>query len=242
MDHRLDPTTPGAWSGLSFWHDSLEPDDSGHPRAPLGGNVDADVAIVGAGFTGLWTAYYLARLDPTLRVVVVERETAGFGASGRNGGWCVGEQAAPLPSLERSAGPGAAARMVRAVQGCVDEVGSVVEAESIDCGFAKGGALILASTPTQLRRLEKRVHAYEKHGLGDSYQLLDADATERIVRATGVIGSQRALHAAAVHPARLARGVAQRPNAEVCRSTNRLRSARSKTVWSAPTTAPCEPT
>jgi choline dehydrogenase-like flavoprotein len=71
---------------LSYWHDSLAPGDALVPRGPLPGDRDADVAVVGAGFTGLWTAYYLLRADPGLRLVVLERETAGFGASGRNGG------------------------------------------------------------------------------------------------------------------------------------------------------------
>ena len=83
------------------------------PRAALPGDTTVDVAIVGAGFTGLWTAYSLIERDPSLRVAVLERETASFGASGRNGGWCVGDQAAPLSTLERAGGKGAAARMVR---------------------------------------------------------------------------------------------------------------------------------
>src|SRR5262245_26941077 len=128
----------GGFGERSLWHDTLEPGDDGPPRSPLGGGLDADVAIVGGGFTGVWAAYYLTRLDPTLRVVLLERDTVGFGASGRNGGWCVGDQGAPLPALERDGGAGAAARMVRAVQECVDVVGAVVEDEGIDCGFAKG--------------------------------------------------------------------------------------------------------
>ena len=194
---------------LSLWHDTLEPGDTGAPRAALDGDRDADVAIVGAGFTGLWAAYYLVRADPTLRVVVLERDTAGFGASGRNGGWCVGDQAAALHTLEKECGPGAAARMVRAVHASVDEVGAVSAAEGIDCGYAKGGALLLASTPAQLGRLAKRAREHDDHGVGDSYDVLDAAATEQLVRARGVIGALQTDHAAAVHPARLARGIAR---------------------------------
>ena len=72
---------------VSFWLDSLPADHSLATRQQLPGDVTADVAIVGAGYTGLWTAYYLKQIDPSLRVVVVEAEFAGFGASGRNGGW-----------------------------------------------------------------------------------------------------------------------------------------------------------
>src|SRR5688500_298934 len=113
---------------LSFWHDSLEPGDELRPRPPLPADVDVDVAVVGAGFTGLWTAYYLARADPHLRVMVIEREVAGFGASGRNGGWCVGDQVAALHALER-AWPGAAAAMVEEMHRSVDEVGAVAATE-----------------------------------------------------------------------------------------------------------------
>src|SRR5687768_10779248 len=109
-------------AALSYWHDSLDPHDRLGPRDALPGDTDTDVAIVGAGFTGLWTAYYLLRSDPALRVVVLERETAGFGASGRNGGWCVGDQAAPLGALERAGGDGAAAAMTHEMHHAVDEV------------------------------------------------------------------------------------------------------------------------
>lgn len=69
---------------VSFWYA-----DIGLPayRAPLPGDLEADVCIVGAGYTGLWTAYYLKKADPSIRIAIVEREFAGFGASGRNGGW-----------------------------------------------------------------------------------------------------------------------------------------------------------
>ena len=70
----------------SFWLDTLG--DPYEPRPALPGDITADVAIVGAGYTGLWTAYYLTEADPWLRVVILEAEIAGFGASGRNGGWC----------------------------------------------------------------------------------------------------------------------------------------------------------
>ena len=198
----------GADRPLSYWHDSLVPGDDLQPRPPLSGDSDVDVAIVGAGFTGLWTAYYLLRADPRLRVMVIERDTAGFGASGRNGGWCVGDQAAPLPLLEKAAGRDAAIAMARELHRTVDEVGAVVDAEGIDCGFAKGGAIYLASSPAQLRRLRKMHAGHARYGLGDDYTLLGPRETTAIVNATGIHGSLYTPHAAAVHPARLARGVA----------------------------------
>src|SRR5262249_60921469 len=73
---------------VSLWCDTLP--EPIQPRPPLESDAELDVAIVGAGYSGLWTAYYLARLRPELRIGIVESEVAGYGASGRNGGWCVG--------------------------------------------------------------------------------------------------------------------------------------------------------
>src|SRR4051812_30250253 len=74
------------YAGTSFWLDTCG--ESLTPRPALGGDIDVDVAIVGGGYTGLWTAYFLNQHAPDLRIAVLEREIAGFGASGRNGGWC----------------------------------------------------------------------------------------------------------------------------------------------------------
>jgi glycine/D-amino acid oxidase-like deaminating enzyme len=192
---------------ISFWHDSLP----GHlsPRPALPGDADADVVIVGAGFTGLWTAYYLARADPSLRIVVLEREIAGFGASGRNGGWCVGELAAPLSSVARVAGKDAAIAMARAIHATVDEVGAVAHTEGIDCHFSKGGALSFAINSAQLERLRALYETTRRFGFGDDeYQWLSARETTARLNAVGVHAGMLAVHCAVLHPARLARGLA----------------------------------
>ena len=139
--------------------------------------------------------------------MVVEREVAGFGASGRNGGWCVGDQAAPLPVLDKIR-PGAAAAMVEEMHRAVDEVGEVARRENIDCGFAKGGAIYLASNPFQLRRLARHQAVHERFGLGDAYRLLSPREATAVVNAAGTYGALFTPHAAALHPARLARGLA----------------------------------
>jgi len=157
------------------------------PRQPLEGAVDADVAVVGAGYTGLWTAYYLSRAQPTLRIVVVEAEVAGFGASGRNGGWC----SALFP---RSLGEAQDAAM----RASVDEVHRVTEAEGIDCHFAKGGTIVLARTTAQLARARAEY--------GDEV-LSPAEAAQRL-RATRTLGATYTPDCAAIHPGRLVRGLA----------------------------------
>src|SRR4051794_31506817 len=98
----------------SFWLETCHDDLT--PRPSLEGVVTADVAILGAGYSGLWTAYYLLQREPSLRVVVVEAEIAGYGASGRNGGWCyAGFPVSPGVLEERygRAHPGAAPGDVR---------------------------------------------------------------------------------------------------------------------------------
>lgn len=194
---------------ISYWHDSLEAGDSLSPRASLPGDRHADVAIVGAGFGGLWTAYYLLCAKPSLRVVVVEAQTAGFGASGRNGGWCVPETGASLDVLDKEGGLGTGARMMREMHRAVDEIGNVAQRERIDCGYAKGGALWLASEEAQLQGLRRRFAYLRRHGLEDVYRLLDPAETIARINATGMYGSIFTPNAAAVHPARLARGIAR---------------------------------
>ncbi|HEX2420145.1 MAG TPA: FAD-binding oxidoreductase, partial [Acidimicrobiia bacterium] len=112
------------YRSLSLWHDSTA--DPLDPRPSLPGDAEADVAIVGAGYTGLWTAYYLKRAQPDLRVIMVEAEIAGYGASGRNGGWCAGEIAGNRHRLLEAHGREAVVTLYREMFRTVDEVGTVV--------------------------------------------------------------------------------------------------------------------
>src|SRR5919201_2004338 len=122
------------------------------PRPPLHGDRDADVCIVGAGYTGLWTAYELRRAAPSLDVVVLEREVAGFGASGRNGGWVLGEISTGT-AMRKTAGDQGIEALQRAAREAVDEVSRACAREEIDCDFVKGGSLTVAQTGIQLARL-----------------------------------------------------------------------------------------
>src|SRR6185436_6642425 len=110
---------PSAYRSLSLWHDTA--DDDLTPRPSLPGDLDVDVAVVGAGYTGLWTAYYLALADPSLRIAVLESEVAGFGASGRNGGWCSALFPASLFSLAELGSREAALAQHAAMRATVDE-------------------------------------------------------------------------------------------------------------------------
>jgi glycine/D-amino acid oxidase-like deaminating enzyme len=201
-------TDPGFYRSRSLWLDRLDGDPL-VPRPALPGPADVDVAVVGAGYTGLWTAYYLRRADPGLRVAVLEREVAGFGASGRNGGWCSAFLAMDRERLARRAGRGATIALQRAMFDTVDEVGRVAAREGIDCHWVKGGALQMATSPVQLARLEAGLRHARAWGMGEEDQrLLDRDEAERRVRVAGLLAASFTPHCAAVDPARLARGLA----------------------------------
>jgi glycine/D-amino acid oxidase-like deaminating enzyme len=228
-------TGPADYGSRSLWLDGLA-DDPLVPRAALPGPTDADVAIVGAGYTGLWTAYYLRRADPGLRVVVLEREIAGFGASGRNGGWCSAFVAMDREGVARRAGRGAAIALQRAMFDTVDEVGRVAAREGIDCRWVKGGALEVVTTPVQLARLEAGVRRARRWGMGpDDLRLLGRAEAERRVRVAGLLEAAFTPHCAAVDPARLARGLAEvveRLGVPVYESTGvtRIRPGRADTT------------
>jgi glycine/D-amino acid oxidase-like deaminating enzyme len=200
-------STTGSYRKLSLWLDTVP--GTLVPGEPLSGDLDVDVAIAGAGYTGLWTAYYLARAEPGLRVAVFEREIAGFGASGRNGGWCSALFPASLGKLARMAGRDAAIAMGRAMQQTVDEVGDVAAAEGIDCHWAKGGTVQLARSGPQLERARAEVAEAREFGFGDGdLRLLTAAEARGLVAAAGVLGGTYTPHCAAVHPGRLVRGLA----------------------------------
>lgn len=202
--------SPPAYRKLSLWHDQVaEAGDDLRPRPCLTGDATADVAIVGAGFTGLWTAYYLLQAEPGLRVVVVDAEIAGFGASGRNGGWCSAEFSESTAGLVRRHGREAGLAMRRAMAATVDEVGRVVAAEGIDCGWAKGGMVALARSPVQLRRAEREVAEDADFDRVDGLDLLDSDAAWGRLAATRLVGGTFTPWCARVHPGHLVRGLAR---------------------------------
>ena len=125
------------------------------PRQQLDGSIDVDVAILGAGYTGLWTAYYLLQQQPSLKVAILEREIAGFGASGRNGAWCTSSFPTSMSTLSRKWGRQAAIDLHRAMTGAVDEVGDVASRQNLDIQWEKAGALFVARGPAQLPAIEE---------------------------------------------------------------------------------------
>lgn len=196
------------YDSLSFWHDTAG--EALDPRPGLPGDTDADVAIVGAGYTGLWTAYYLKRQQPDLRVVVIESEIAGFGASGRNGGWCLGEIAGNKDRMAHRYGRDPVIAQMREMFSTVDEVGKVVAAEAIDCHFQKGGILTFATNTAQFVTLHNSIQHERSWGFGpEDYRWLGPAELSEQGRVAESQGALYTPHGAALHPARLARGLAR---------------------------------
>jgi glycine/D-amino acid oxidase-like deaminating enzyme len=190
--------------GVSFWWSDL-----GGPatdrRPGLVESIQADVCIVGGGYTGLWTAYYLAKAAPELRVVVLEAEFCGYGASGRNGGWL--SSLVPGPARRYGAG---VSELRTAMQRSIDEVQRVTVLEAIDAQLVRGGMASVARTPAQLQRLRAHVALEHSQPGGDTdMQLLDAGELGQRIRIAGALGGSWTPHCARIHPARLVRGLAK---------------------------------
>jgi glycine/D-amino acid oxidase-like deaminating enzyme len=174
---------------VSFWYDAL-----GFPprRAPLAGDREADVCIVGGGYTGLWSAYYLKRARPELEVVVLEREFAGFGASGRNGGWLSDHHNGPADRDAQTA-----------LRAAIDEVIGVCRREGIEADIVKAGELKVARSAAQQARLEAELAAP-----GSDLVALDRTALEARIRVAGARAGAFNPHCARVQPAKLVQGLA----------------------------------
>jgi glycine/D-amino acid oxidase-like deaminating enzyme len=178
-------------------------------RPSLRGDLDVDVAIVGAGYTGLWTALALHDRSPALRIAVLEDEVAGFGASGRNGGWASALYPRSFEEVASGHGIESARHLRDALRRGVGELGAAARAERIECDFERGGTVTLARSLPQVRRLHDELDAARQHGDGpEDLEWLEPDEARERCNATGVLGALYTPHCAAVHPAKLAVGLA----------------------------------
>ena len=196
------------WRTISLWTSQL--DEAFTPRPPLTSDITVDIAIIGAGYTGLWTAYYLKTRAPHLRIAVLEAETAGFGASSRNGGWVIGG----LLGEDRLVGHRAEPQRRESWQllhGIPDEVARVTTAEGIDCDFRKAGMVYCAARyPEQEARLRAYLTSLHAEGLSEAdFRWLTPGELAGEVRVNGALGGLYSPHCATIHPAKLARGLAR---------------------------------
>ena len=187
-----------------FWISDAHP---GAPRAPLQGSRRVDVTVVGGGFTGLWTAYHLLRLEPSAKVLVLERERVGFGASARNGSWCVPELNAGPTLLAGHFGAPRAAELHAAMRATVDEIGQFCSQEGIE-GFDKAGVLLVARGRGQMPALEATQREWEQAGMTSPYQRMTAAEADGKLAVHQMEGALFSPEGASVHPGKLVQGLA----------------------------------
>ena len=159
---------------------------------------------MGAGLTGLWTAHELLQREPGLRVTLLEKNIAGFGASGRNGGWCSALFPASTAALEKKHGREAALAMRRAMVDTVDEVGRAAADAGIDCDYERGGTIVYARSESQWRAAQHEVDEARGYGV-DALELWPAER----VHAREARGAVYDPACARVQPAALVRGLAR---------------------------------
>jgi len=188
----------------SLWAEAREPDTFGH--VPLGPRPD--VLVVGAGYTGLWSAIHLKEMRPDIDVLIVDVIGPGFGASGRNGGWCSGLFPVELDSLEKLHGRGAAVTMLRAAMAAVDDVGSFVVRNSIDCDWSKSGTLTVGTNNVQCDRLRTAIDSHHDFGFtDDDFRWIDSGELANRVNVAGAAGAMFSPHCAVIHPLKLVNGL-----------------------------------
>lgn len=192
---------------ISHWYQSVERQAV---RPPLPGDLTADVAIVGGGMTGLWSAYYLKKAQPELDVIVIEKEFVGFGASGRNGGWLSAEPAGQYRRYAQDRGHVAAQRLQHEMFGAVQESVDVARREGFDEDLVYNGLMHVATNAAQLARAQAKVAAMKEQGWGeDDVFLLSPSELDERVRVENSQGGYWTPHCARVHPAKFTLGLAK---------------------------------
>ena len=199
----------GYWLAEAGPHDAL-------PVAE--GALDCDVLVVGGGYTGLWTAWRLAELEPEARVVVLEADGCGHGPSGRNGGF-VNEMWFALPLLRDRYGPEAAIAICRAANDAVGEIGRFCSEQEVDAWYRRAGYLLLSAAPAQDGVWSEAVALCHELGEPEAARALSAEEVARICRSPRFRAGAFFPGAATVQPARLALGLRDRvaglPNVRV---------------------------
>ena len=192
---------------VSFWYADIGLPQTRRPALP--GDIEADVAIIGAGYTGLWAAWYLKREAPGLRVVLLEREFAGFGASGRNGGWCMGTLAWDHERYAATHGRDGVLDMGRALEGTVDEIIATCADQGIDADILRTEILMFAQNKAQMARLKEAVTHQAKWGQAHRTRELSAAQVSQRISIPGALGGMAISGVARVQPAKLVRGLAE---------------------------------
>jgi glycine/D-amino acid oxidase-like deaminating enzyme len=178
----------------SLWADT----DEKFKGKALSQNCDFDVAIIGGGFSGLWSAFHLNKLDPSLRIAVFEAREIGFGASGRNGGWASSEYPVSRKTLERKIGKSKTEQLFTALSQSIDEIGKFANRNAPKAGFRKSGSLYFARNGGQLNRLKGKI---------DGGDWLTKGEVRELIGVAGVLGGRFNPECATVQPFQLLQGL-----------------------------------
>jgi glycine/D-amino acid oxidase-like deaminating enzyme len=189
----------------SFWHEVAS---AYEPGPPLEGERRADVAIIGGGYTGLWTAYHLKAAQPSLEVAVLEQEVAGYGASGRNGGFAMTLLDHSLHDFKQQFGPAEALEAHKAVAEAVDGIGQFAKENNVDCDYEKNGIITVSTTPWQDAIIENDVKAAQEMGIQD-VRFLDGQTVRDMVHSPTYRCGHQEDACAILNPAKLAWGLAR---------------------------------
>ena len=194
---------------FASWPSSLWRDNSlSHAFCSATADIECDVCIVGAGFSGLWTAAHLRSLDPEKKIVVIDAAQPGFGASGRNGGWCSAFLPMSLDAIAARSSRESAILMQRAMNDTISEIGQFISDHKVECSWVAGGTLHSATNPAHLSRLRADVDRYRTYGFGDEHiALLSGTAAAQRINASNTIGATYSPHCAALHPGQLIDGL-----------------------------------
>ena len=194
--------------GRSWWlREALaRPEFAGEPCPPLDTDTKADVVILGGGYTGMWSAWFLKELDPGLDIVLLEQDVCGGGPSGRNGGF-VNSFWDELDFLVERYGDASALHICRAGQESVDDIGRFCTDHEIDAWFAADGSLSVASSTAQIGAWADLVMTVDRMGLSDIITVLSPDEVRALVDSPVFHAGVLTTAGATLHPARLARGL-----------------------------------
>ncbi|MGA0064002.1 MAG: NAD(P)/FAD-dependent oxidoreductase [Ilumatobacteraceae bacterium] len=192
-----------------LWHD--DPDwltvgaaaTSELPTEPL------DVVIIGAGFSGLWTAIWLSKIAPEWRIAIVDASGVGAGASSRNGGWCSAVMPMSPTDIAARLGTEAATQLYAEAITNVDEIGSFIRSAGIDCSWRKGGTLVNASHAAQVKGVRSEFESWRSLGFERHVRWLDPESLRSMINLAPTMGGYVQDFCASIHPARLVAGLAR---------------------------------
>jgi glycine/D-amino acid oxidase-like deaminating enzyme len=191
------------------WPRSLWSEDSTGWNFPEFISSDSfDIVIVGAGYSGLWTAHHLLDANPSLSIAILDAQQPGFGASGRNGGWCSAFAPMSLEAVAAQSSTASAIDLQNALSSSIDEIGNFVFASHIDCDWRKGGTLSFANNQPQLQRIHESIAMARKFGFDEQFvEFLTQDQANARVRTHSLLGASYSPHCAVVHPVKLVDGL-----------------------------------